>query len=100
MLLHRVTTNPFEGGDISSHNIGQHPDSLVAYTDGVVMKFDRFGNGARRSDFEVTINWSDIEQIITEFCRAKNPEALEFRAALKLSKALKETGWRPPEISN
>jgi|SRR5580704_4883283 hypothetical protein len=100
MLLHRVTTNPFEGGDISSHNIGQDADAVVAHGSAVIARFDRFGNGARRSDFELTIHWSDVEQLIAEFSEAKHPEAVELQNALQLAKALKEVGWRPPEISN
>jgi hypothetical protein len=100
MLLHRVTLNPFEGGDISSHNIGQYAGSAAISGTDLILKFDRFGTGARRSDFEVTISWSDVEQFIATFSQARHPEALEFKNALQLAKALKEAGWRPPEISN
>jgi len=100
MLLHRVTVNPFEGGDISSHNIGQDADSLGISGTELIAKFDRFGTGARRSDFELTISWSDVEQIIAQFSKAKNPEAVELQNALQLARSLKEAGWRPPEISN
>ena len=98
MLLHRVTTNPFEGGDISSHNIGQYADSVETWGDELVAKFERFGNGARRSDFEVKISWSDVEAFISVFRQMKRPEALELEQALCLAKAAKEAGWNPLKI--
>jgi len=100
MLLHRVTTNPFEGGDISSHNIGQKADNLSGEGGLVVAKFNRFGNGARRSDFEVQIYWEDVERLIAIFSKGNNPFAKELENALLLAKAVKEAGWREPEISN
>jgi hypothetical protein len=100
MLLHRVTINPFEGGVISSHNIGKYADSFASWGSEVIATFKRFGNGARRSDFEVKFSWADVEQLIAEFSEAKHPEAVELQNALQLAKALKEAGWRPPEISN
>jgi hypothetical protein len=66
----------------------------------LVAKIDRFGYGARRSDFEVRMEWSDIEQFIAHFSQAKHPAAVEFESALKLTRALAAEGWKPPEISN
>lgn len=66
----------------------------------VVAKFDRFGNGARRSDFEVGIDWQDVERLIAHFSQAKYPEAMALESALKLANTLAEIGWKPPEISN
>jgi hypothetical protein len=85
---------------ISPSNIGQHADSMSVRGDELVAKFDRFGNGARRSDFEVGVDWSDIEQLIAQFSRAKHPAALELKSALELARALAIAGWKPPEISN
>ena len=68
--------------------------------DELISKFDRFGNGARRSDFEVGIDWSDIEKFIAYFSQAKHPAAVAFESALELARALAAAGWKPPEISN
>jgi hypothetical protein len=67
----------------------------------VVAKFDRFGNGPKRlSDFEVEIHWSDVEELIAEFSKARHAEAMELRAAMDLMKAIRDLGWRAPENSN
>jgi hypothetical protein len=61
--------------------------------------FKRFGNGARKSDFEVLSYWSDVEQLIDLFCQAGHPQAIEISQALKLAAAMREAGWEP-KISN
>jgi hypothetical protein len=100
MWLHRVTPDPFQPDKISESNIGQPADSIAVSHAGLVAKFDRFGNGARRSDFEVGIDWDDVERFVAQFSQAKYPRAIEFESALKLARALAVEGWKAPEISN
>ncbi|MFZ5715909.1 MAG: hypothetical protein ACOY3N_24025 [Bradyrhizobium sp.] len=100
MLLHRVTPDPFQIDKISPSNIGQNQDSIVCYGGCLVAKFDRFGNGARRSDFQLTIDWSEIEAFIGVFAEEKNPAAVELKAALDLLKVMKEAGWSAPAIAS
>lgn len=97
MWLNRVTPDPFENSKLESSNMGQEEDRVLSSNTGAVtFKFDRFGNGSRRSDFEVEISWRDVERLVAEFCKAKLPEALELQHALEVSKALKGAGWTPP----
>lgn len=98
MLLHRVTPDPFQIDKISPSNIGQYPDSIVCHGGCLVAKFDRFGNGARRSDFELTIDWSEIEVFIGAIAEEKDPAAVELKLALELLKMMKEAGWSAPAI--
>jgi hypothetical protein len=100
MWLHRVTPDPFQVDKISESNIGQHADSMFHYQYEVVAKFDRFGNGARRSDFEVGVSWSDVEEFLSRFEQLAHPGAIEIQQALKIFRALTESGWKPPQISN
>jgi hypothetical protein len=100
MWLHRVTPDPFQMDKISPSNIGQFADRTSIRGNELIAKFDRFGNGARRSDFEVGVDWSDVEKLIAEFSRAKHPAAMEFESALELARALAAAGWKPPEISS
>ena len=100
MWLHRVTPDPFQSDRISQSNIGQHASATAVIDGEVIAKFDRFGNGARRSDFEVGVAWSDVERFISEFSQAQHPAARALQSALKLANALGEAGWTPPEISN
>ena len=100
MLLHRVTPDPFQVSKISESNVGQYPDSITCVSEMATAKFDRFGNGSRRSDFELYIDWSDIEELISRFSQVGNPAAIELQNALKASRALTVAGWRPPEPSN
>jgi hypothetical protein len=99
MWLHRVTPDPFQIDKVSPSSIGQQADSIFSYKYVVVAKFDRFGNGARRSDFEVGIGWSDVEEMILQFSRLKHPAAVELDNAMKLAKALAQAGWTPTEAS-
>lgn len=96
MLLHRVTPDPFQDDKISPSNIGQYADSTVCSGDFLVAKFDRFGNGARRSDFELTIDWPEIESFIAAFAKEKTPAAVELKQALDLLKMMKDAGWSAP----
>jgi len=101
MWLHRVTPDPFQASKISESNIGQYADSMATSRSGeLIAKFDRFGNGARRSDFEVGISWSDVERFIANFSQAKHPDAMAFKNALELANTLTTAGWKPPEFSN
>jgi hypothetical protein len=100
MFLNRVTPDPFENSKSETSAMGQQADRLIVRGDTLLAKFDRFGNGARRSDFEVEINWRDIEELVAQFSAAKHPSAIELESAIKLAKALITAGWRPPEISN
>jgi hypothetical protein len=66
----------------------------------VVAEFPRFGGGdQRRPALEVVMRWPDIEQAIEKFCEIGRPEALALRAAIKLASAVKDLGWRAPEIA-
>jgi hypothetical protein len=88
-----------QAGETSA--IGQEADCLVGRNNQVVAKFDRFGLGTKRlSDFEVALEWSDVERLITEFAKAKNPAAIDFQVAMQVLTTLKASGWRAPEISN
>jgi len=99
MYLHRVTPDPFENSKWETSAMGQQADSLFFRRDALVANFDRFGKGNRRSDFEVEIEWSDVEEMIVQFSKAKHPSAIELASAVKISKALIEAGWKPPEDS-
>ena len=56
MWLHRVTPDPFENSKWETSAIGQQPDSTIVQNGTLVASFDRFGKGARRSDFQVAID--------------------------------------------
>jgi hypothetical protein len=104
MNLYRVTPDPFENSRIEPKFAGQQHDrhqgcgaNEAAY---VVTKFDRFGGGSKRqSDFEVMMQWHDVEAIIDEFCKANHPSAVKLQSALELAEAIEELGWRAPENS-
>jgi hypothetical protein len=110
MHLHRVTPDPFEnysykpGGRFLSeasteYKVGElHFDEQPAF-EIVTTAFPRFGGGERRhSDFEVHVDWSDVEKIIEKFCEAKHPEAISLQEARKLAEAVKGAGWRRQRI--
>jgi hypothetical protein len=100
MWLNRVTPDPFENSKLETSAMGQEADKLKINGDTLLAKFDRFGNGSRRSDFQVEISWEDIEEFIAQFRAAGHQNAVEFDNAIKLAKAVLMAGWRPPEISN
>jgi hypothetical protein len=108
MHLHRITPDPFE--EYAYHRggkfLGKASDDFRARMeeyDGqpafpvVATRFERFGGGdKRRSDYEVLVEWKDVQQIIETFCEHGYPEALALREAMKLAAAAKELGWRQP----
>jgi hypothetical protein len=108
MLLSRVTPNPFDDyclppeGKLSGLYQYNY-EAIKSYGDNewmVVTRFERFGGGKHRlSDFDVAVNWKDVESIIEKFCEAGCLEALALRAARKLATAAKELGWQAPEIA-
>lgn len=100
MWLNRVTPDPFENSKLETSAMGQQADRLVVRGGTLAAKFDRFGNGKRRSDFEVEIDWADVEEIITQFSAAKHPNAIELEHAVKLAKAVIAAGRSPQKISN
>jgi hypothetical protein len=103
MHLHRVTPDPFKtspkylGGSAENYKatiyrIDGEPDVEVVKT-----RFARFGGGQyRHSDFEVYVEWQDVEKIIEKFCEAKHPEAMAVQTARKLAATVKGLGWREP----
>jgi hypothetical protein len=103
MWLNRTTPDPLEDYRDSS-GIGERSEDFRADTSHfegeptfkvVTVTFPRFGNGKkRRSDFEVTVHWEDVEKILEKFCEAGQPEALAIRSAIQLAAAAKELGWR------
>jgi hypothetical protein len=108
MWLLRVTPDPFANSKIDdSKSMGQRADECEMMTSGYMGElsphtrthFKRFGNGARRSDFEVISHWEDVEQLIELFCNAGHPQAIKITEALKLAAAARESGWEP-KISN
>jgi hypothetical protein len=63
----------------------------------VVASFPRFGSGnERRFDFEVRVEWDDIEKMIQKFCEAGRPEAIALLDARHLANAVKNAGWHGP----
>ena len=48
------------------------------------------------SDFEVLMDWSDIESAIRELASARHPRALELTNSIKLAEAAKVAGWQEP----
>jgi hypothetical protein len=104
MQLLRVTPDPFADYKFDdSKSIGQEADGCQMMTGGYMgdmsphtrTHFKRFGNGARRSDFEVVSHWENVEQLIGLFCNAGHPQAIEIRDALKLAAAARGSGWEP-----
>jgi len=101
MHLHRVTPDPFQHYkyEPGGHFLGMPSTEFKATTfqiDGeevvqaVVTCFRRFGGGrVRQSDFEVYVDWQDLEKIIEKFCDADHPQALALQEARKLADALK-----------
>jgi hypothetical protein len=105
MHLHRVTPDAFENYNMATERkyLGQAADRFKPSLDGqpsnsvVVAHFDRFGGGKyRKSDYEVIVEWEDVEEIVAKFCEAKHPKALAFQEATKLLSALKQMGWSEP----
>jgi hypothetical protein len=78
MWLNRVTPDPFENSKLETSAMGQEANRLKINGDSLLAKFDRFGNGARRSDFEVEISWNDIEEFISQFRTAGHQSAVEL----------------------
>jgi hypothetical protein len=66
-------------------------DAVTAFYD-----FSRFGNGARKSDFYVTVEWKDIEALIDGFSGGGHPMAVALKDALRLAAAAQELGWSSP----
>lgn len=105
MWLSRSTPDPFEDYKPSPRVVGERSEDFRASTNGegpvfsvVVVDFPRYGNGKKRqSDFEVTVQWEDVEKILEKFCEAAHPEALAMRSAARLAAAVRELGWQPPE---
>lgn len=109
MHLHRVTPDPFENYtfDTGGKYLGQSHEDLKASwlqfdmepgRPVVKASFPRFGNGTKRlSDFEVLVEWSDVQTIIEKFCEAGHLEANAIREAVKLAAAAKDLGWREPQ---
>jgi hypothetical protein len=114
MHLHRVTPDVFGDYNLPAGGkyLGQEQDSLRAGTldfDGqapipvAVARFNRFGGGEhRKSDFEVLIEWDDIENMIFRLSEAGHPNARALQRARELAEAIKTIGWSEPEreISN
>ena len=104
MDLNRVTPDPFANSKIDAGKfLGQSADGSELMIDGylgtqsIVVRthFKRFGNGSRKSDFEVLSYWTDVEELIDLFCEAGHPQAVEIKEALKLAAAVRESGWEP-----
>jgi hypothetical protein len=92
MHLNRTTPQPFKRGSEDGTFAGAiSEDYRVAisnFVDGaqvVIADFPRYGEGSRRSDFEVEVRWDDVEKILEKFCEGSNPEAIALREARKLA---------------
>jgi hypothetical protein len=105
MDLHRVTQDAFENyryypnGKYIGH---RSEDSALGGTDErglprVVTRFPRFGAGTQRlSDFEVYVEWQDMERMLDVFCDSNHPDALRLREARRAAEALTAIGWKEP----
>jgi hypothetical protein len=98
MWLSRVTPNPAGWNPISAvccdFTIGYAPRSSQP---AVVADFLRFGHGSkRRPDFQVAIDWQDVERMIEKFCEVGQLEALALYEARRLAEAARELGWEAP----
>lgn len=108
MDLHRVTPDPFANSKIDDEKVtGLSSDDFQLMRDGylglasplVRTHFNRFGNGARKSDFEVFTYWNDIERLLELFASAGHPDAVELVQARKLARAAKNAGWEPANLN-
>jgi len=60
----------------------------------VTAAFPKFLAG--RSNYEVRVEWGDVEKIIDKFIEMGNAEAAFLREAQKLAAAARQAGWWPP----
>jgi hypothetical protein len=105
MHLHRVTPDAFESQRTEPKFLGQTSTDFEVTPqigdDGKPMvkaKFPKFGGGTKRtSDFDVLLEWSDVELLIDRFCEVGNDDASMLREAWKVAQALKSLGWREPQ---
>jgi hypothetical protein len=103
MKLCRVTKNAFDPSFVSLSFQSDdfrfatfHVDVPPETTEAVAIRFPRFGDGAKRqSDFEVHVEWKDVERMIHIFCNSGQPEAIAIRHAIKLAAAVQKAGWQP-----
>jgi hypothetical protein len=101
MRLYRVTPDPFENSRFEPKFVGQEHDGTLSRGTAdqayVVVQFKRYGGGEKRqSDFEVLMDWSDIESAIRELASVRHPRAVELTSSIKLADAAKAAGWQEP----
>lgn len=86
MKLARLGHAAFEKEMDRSHN------ELDTLTKKIV--FANFGRGEEKtSDFHLTIDWDDIENMIADFAIMGHPGATALKRAQDLAKAAMTAGW-------
>jgi hypothetical protein len=74
-----------------TYKVGEDGKPMVA------VHFKRYGGGKKRhSDYDVCVEWSDMEALIDCFANAGNADAQSLREAWKLAQAAKTLGWQEP----
>ncbi|HUC48702.1 MAG TPA: hypothetical protein VMA30_04895 [Xanthobacteraceae bacterium] len=92
MRLQRVGTsahgaNSREYRDFSIYDV--KIDGLAS--DSVNVDFSHFGRGEEKtSDFTVSLDWTDVEEIIETFAKMGKSEAVRLARAIRLADAVSE----------
>jgi hypothetical protein len=90
MRLKRLGAN-YHHADSDSY--GSHSAYKGGEDDGerVYNHFRRFGGGTENfNDFNVSLQWSDVEAIVRTFSEMGHPEAVRLERARKLAAAVEE----------
>jgi hypothetical protein len=93
MLLERIGSSPKFDHQAKSANYSAHSAFRGARNGGehVHIHFPRFGTGSENAnDFRVSLDWSDVEEIVRVFCEMNHPEATRLVRARKLAAAIED----------
>jgi hypothetical protein len=77
-----------------SFRIEENPDNSPRDEDGSVkVPFKWFGRGERPRNYEVEINWLDLENLIAKFIEIEHPHAQYLKKILQLARSVGSSGW-------